>query len=175
MKRVLSGLVLTIFLIVAHTVQCTAQKNPLEPLDTSSPRATFQSFVEQAKRVENRYVAYQQNKNASNKSALLYAVQKATELFDLSQLPVAIRREEGGSSFVMLYDILLRLPEISASALPGEAEFKAGVLPSKVRLPGTAIEIVRIVDGRHEGEFLFSASTVRQLPEFHNLSLTFRY
>ena len=173
MKRVLSGLVVAVFLIVANTAQCTAQENPLEPLDTSSPRATFQSFVDQAKRVENRYVVYQQNKNATNKRALFSAVQKATELFDLNQLPAAIRREEGGASVVMLHDILLRLPEFPSNALPGVADFDADVSLNKVRLPGTAIEIVRIVDGPDQGEFLFSASTVRRLPEFHNLIIGF--
>ena len=38
------------------------QANPLKPLDTSSPRATLQSFLEQAKKIDAAFTSYRSHR-----------------------------------------------------------------------------------------------------------------
>src|SRR5437660_1184091 len=57
--------------------------NPLEPVDTSSPSATFQSFVSEAGKVEKEYTDYRANKTAAKVTALLFTVGRMRRLLDL--------------------------------------------------------------------------------------------
>lgn len=88
------------------------------------------------------------------------------DLFDLSETPKAYRLKTAGASFSFLHDILVRLPPVDPSEIPGEPSFD----PEKVdswTYPDTEIVIRRITAGANQGKYIFSAATVSRLPEFH--------
>ena len=143
--------------------------NPLEPIDTSSPSATFQSFVREASKIEKDYTDYLANKTAAKAAALLFSVDRMRRLLDLSSLPPATRDKAGGSTFGYLVDILARLPEVPAAEIPGAPGREWGKLPAKWSIPGTEIQIARVDQGPRSSEYLFTGESVERLPEFHAL------
>ena len=144
-------------------------QTPLSPLDTSSPRATLASALTLQNKLSRAFSAYQAEKTQVNRRRFTGPMAKARQLFDLRDVAPAQQLEVGGASIAYLSDILNRLPPEVDALLPGGPEFDADAedAPDRVRVPGTAIELVRIDDGPQSGAYLFSADTVRQLPRFH--------
>lgn len=155
--RLIRLLLLLVALLLAPLA--AAQDSPLAPLDTSSPRATYQSFLDQARALDTTYAAYRQRHTAAGQTALAQAIGRGAGLFDLADTPPAGRAQVGAASFAYLKDILMRLPPI-----PAEAVADSGDRPL---IPGTEIEIRRVTTGPREGQFLFSTDTVDRLPDFH--------
>ena len=143
--------------------------NPLKPVDTSSPSATYQSFVSGARTLDRDYEDYLAHKTAAKAAALLTDVGRLHRLLDLDPLPPAIRFKMGNAAFGYLADILNRLPEVTAADIPGAPGRDWGELPEKWRIPGTAITIARVKDGPSAGEYLFTTNTVKRLAHFHDL------
>lgn len=94
------------------------EANPLQPLDTSSPQATYLSFIEQVVVAEELYVEYQQNRSESTQKAVANALSDAGRLFDLADVASANRDEVIVASFGRLADILNRIPEPDIEAFP---------------------------------------------------------
>lgn len=133
--------------------------SPLAPLDTSSPRATYQSLLDKMTALDQAYAAYRQDHSRAGQAAVREVILGGGDLFDLTNIAPAAQDAVSAASFAYLKDILMRLPLIPAEALPDTGE--------RARLPGTEIEIRRVATGTREGQFLFSADTVERLPEFH--------
>ncbi|MAS12451.1 MAG: hypothetical protein CMH69_04025 [Nitratireductor sp.] len=147
-------------------LSATAQEqtvSPLAPLDTSSPRATYYSFIEIAEEVEQTYLDYRARKSARGADQLFDSFARAARALDMSAIPEAQRAEVASLRVAQLVDILMRLPSVAAEQIPGGTED----LPAGWTIPGTEMEIVRQEEGARAGEFLFSAATVERLPEFH--------
>jgi len=161
-------LALGLVLMDAHAA---SDARPLAPLDVSSPNATLRSFLEQAREVERNFLAYRDNPTHTGARAFEASVARAAALIDGSELPRAVRSDVASASFGFLYDILLRLPpEDLAAALdayPGEGA------DTVWRVPETEIAIVHITEGEQAGNWLFSARTLRRLPEFHRAIIDF--
>lgn len=132
--------------------------SPLAPLDTSSPRATYQSVVSQSEAIDAALRAYHADPTLAGQRALRTELGRTESLFDLSQVAPAARPQVASDSFAFLKDILIRLPPFPPGALSSEPDG-----PARMRLPGTEIEIVRVDDRG----FLFSADTVARLSDFH--------
>ena len=148
--------------------------HPLEPLDTSSPRATMATFLDVTDEVASRYLAYVSSPSRETFKAAWSLRPKYTGLFDLSNVPPASRAKVGAETFLLLWDVLARvelppLEEIPDAAAVATDEAKDG--PAlRWRIPGTEIAIARIEQGPRAGEFLFSADTVERAKEFHELA-----
>lgn len=162
------ALALGLALIDVHAASTT---RPLAPLDVSSPGATLRSFLEQAVEVERAYLAYIDNPTHAGARDFESSVARAAALFDGSELPRAVRSDVASASFGFLYDILLRLPPHElAAALDAHPEER----PETVwRVPDTEIAIVLITEGEQADSWLFSARTLRRLPEFHRAIIDF--
>lgn len=143
--------------------------DPLAPLETSSPSATFQSFLDEAREIENDYSSYLAHKTAAKAAALTHRADRLRRLMDLESFPPATKDKIGGAAIGFLIDILARLPAVPAGEIPGSAGRDWEKLPGKWSVPGSEISIVRVDQGPHAGEYLFSAETIRQLPKFHAL------
>lgn len=166
-----------------------AQGNPLEPLDTSSPQATYVSFTEQVRVLEDLLMAYQQDRTGANQAAFDAALEKVESLFDFSDVADANQSEVVKASFARLADILNRVPppdvgqipdadDVAAAAENGRtiisgslAEGDGAVLAADGgitdhTLPGTEITITRIEEGPRAGDYVFSADTVAHLTEW---------
>ena len=92
--------------------------SPLQPLDTSSPAATYLSFIEQVVVAEELYVQYQQNRSESTQKALADALSDTGRLFDLSDVASANEDEVIVASFGRLADIFNRIPEPDLADFP---------------------------------------------------------
>lgn len=156
-------------LMLAMGLAPAAADNPLAPLDTSSPSATFASFTSQARLIEDHARDYLADKTPAKARRLERDVGRLRNLFDLSHVPPATRVKTGAAAFGLLVDILARLPEVPAEAVPGAPGQPTDKLPAKWTVPGTEIHIVRIDSGPQAGDYLFSSDTVERLPEFHAL------
>lgn len=146
------------------------QNDPLQPLDTSSPSATYQSFLEQTARVQVLFKSYLRHKTLPGLHALGITARRSGRLFDLQNVAPALREKAGASASMYLTDILNRLPEIPPAAIPGAAGSTEKV-PDQWRIPGTEITIARMEAGPQKGEYLFTAESVDQLAADHALIL----
>lgn len=164
-----------------------AQENPLEPLDMSSPQATYLSFIAQVELLEELLLEYERDRSEANQAAFTSALEESAQLFDFSGVPEANRGAALVDSFASLADILNRIPPPDLDEIPDAEEVEevavaAGateeftfpgtdvpfVVPgggiADYTLPGTKITITRIEEGWRTGDYVFSAETVSRLP-----------
>lgn len=151
--------------MLAPALTASAQESPLEPLDTTSPRATFSSFLDQTAEAERAALAALENPSDTTRKRAREALAATEVLFDFSQVPDTARAGRVTQSFVSLADILLRVPLPPLASIPDETEADDDELTFWV-LPGTAITLVRLEDSIPPGRWVFSARTVEQLPEW---------
>ena len=137
-------------------------ENPLEPLDTSSPQAALQAFIEQAAVVEEAALEYRTNRSGQTQSEFFEAIAKTAELSDLSKVPVASRATIVESNFASLADILLRIPLPALEEVPDADQVAADEL-SRWTLPGTDITFRPLKKGDRAGAWVLTPQTVSAL------------
>ena len=157
-----------LLMLCGASVAAETEVGPLAPLDLSSPRATYTSFLTTSGQVEGAFTAYQDDRTAEQAAEISRTLTRSAKVFDLSKTPAAQRSEVAGQANTYLYDILLRLPPLDPAQIPGPEDD-----PARWTIPGTEIEIRRIEEGARTGEYLFSAATVARLEEFHARILPF--
>jgi MscS family membrane protein len=112
---------LLVFLLLAGS---TFAVHPLAPLDTSSPRATIESFLKNAEDVAVRYREYRESPGPATQATLRQAVGKGWRLLDLSEVPEAARREVGGDALLLLREVIYRLELPALQQIPDASEIK---------------------------------------------------
>ena len=162
---------LVLLLLIAGTAGAL---HPLEPPDTSSPRATFASFLELTEETARRYFEFRDAPSPTTQDALWQILEKGARLFDLSQVPPATRLKVADETFLLLWDVFARLElpdleEIPVTSADQEPDVETEELKSW-QIPGTEITITRVDEGSHAGEFLFSPDTVAQARRFYELT-----
>ncbi len=140
--------------------------HPLESTDTSSPKATLQSFLS----MMHQTFEIVKNKEASKIThAEFVAIRRQIfRCMDLSEITPAVRTSLSKEAAVCLKEVLDRIelpPEYDWPDADKVVEDKI----SKWMIPHTEITIVKIKEGPREGEFLFSASTIDQAIDFYEL------
>lgn len=163
------------------TQAAQAQENPLEPLDSSSPQATYLSFTEHVILLEELLLAYERNRTKANQEAFSTALAKVEELFNLSEVSSSNRGEIEVVAFSSLADILNRLPLPDINEMPDAEDIEASTQTelrsgddgegptlraagvTSYTLPGTEITIALVEEGPRAGSYLFSVATVAQL------------
>ena len=165
-------------------------RNRLKPVDTSSPRSTFEGFLDNVNRayqlVSKANLALQADQAAVTREEARIIegeasnlLQRASDTLDLSQVPEALRRDVSIEMTLQLKEVFDRMLLPPIDAMPTvqvvEAERRAAseltsqsTLPFRWKLPSTTIEIVEIRDGERQGEFLFSTGTIRRIGETYN-------
>jgi len=160
----------------AMPANAAGEENPLRPIDTSSPRATLQGFIEFMNEGYGMGTGLVQSYLASSKLYLTpeqkAAIQDSTHLqesaqrsLDLSELPPATIHESSRRLAMQLKEVLDRIVLPSNESIPdaqamAKAEFK------RWTIPGTEIQIAQVKTGPRSGEYLFTPETVSRLPEF---------
>ena len=136
-------------------------EHPLEPADTSSPRACLFSFIN----TMNQAYAFGQGQGRSHVNVMQRhaVVQKIGRHLDISEIPEYIRMQETADSASCLKEILDRVTIPEPTDIPGGDQAD---LPQRWRVPHTDIMIERILEGPRKDEFLFSAHTVALSPDF---------
>jgi MscS family membrane protein len=85
------------------------------PIQTESPRSTLQTLYRLRDELEISIGAYWQEPSTSNAAQIAFVMEQLRALIDLSQLPLASRRETGSDTVLYLLDILGRVNTIAAS------------------------------------------------------------
>ncbi|WP_201066690.1 MULTISPECIES: mechanosensitive ion channel family protein [Thiorhodovibrio] len=159
-RPVCAGLAAWLLLICA----LGASASMLGPPDTSSPRATFTSFLELTDEIAKRYAEYRAAPSAGSQRAFLLAVDQGMNLMDLSRVPPAAQHEIATATIIWLWEVIARVELPPAKAIPDVAADTNTVTPpeqpARWRLPGTGIVIQRVEKEGRAGEFLFSPETI---------------
>ena len=146
---------------------------PLAPPDTSSPRATLKSF---RTNMEQAFRAYYEEREFRFPDSVAATI-RAVACLDSSQLPPVRVKRLATETALILNDVLDRVPLPPDDEIP-DAQTMAE-LPSNVprvwRIPGTEIEIARVMAGRGAGKYLFSSRTVARAREFYELARDLSY
>jgi MscS family membrane protein len=133
---------------------------PLRPPDTASPGATLQSFQVHTREVIRLYQARELG------IAFDRARARALRTLDLSELPPAVREDQGKVRALLLLEILDRIELPPPEEIPDLSAVEAAGL-TRWTIPTTEITIARTEGGPYAGEFQFAAHTVAQLPTFY--------
>ena len=98
-------------------------------------------------------------------------LQRAVRTLDLSDMPEALRADVGVESVLQLKEIFdrIQLPPVDTVPDPGMVATarQQGSEAIRWRYPNTEVEIVEVTEGERQGEFLFSAATVRRVSDFY--------
>ena len=154
-----------------------ADAGPLNPLDTSSPRATLQGFSETIDGIyagltdlfegyaksDRLYLTSQERQEQIN---LLRRTPKAIRALDISGISPVLQDTVPVERVLQLKEILDRIELPPLADIPDQ-ETMARLQLRRWRLPGTEIDFVQMRDGPRAGEYVVSAETVDRLPEFY--------
>jgi MscS family membrane protein len=153
------------------------EESLLKPIDTSSPRATLQSFLEFMNNgyatgagVVDLYLAssslYLSPENvASIKGSIRYQ-ESAQRALDLSELPPAMADESARRLAIQLKEVFDRIDLPPIESIP-DAQAMAKSEFKRWTLPNSEIRIQRVEKGPRAGEYLFTPETLNRLPEFY--------
>jgi MscS family membrane protein len=151
--------------LLSNTPATTAaDPHPLRPADTSSPRATLRSFLDNTKRAY-RLIARKAEK-ADPSDTMVYRL-RAIRCLDSSKIAPAAAEDVANKRAVLLSEIFDRIQLPDPKTAPDAKEAMARKL-TRWRMPNTEITIVQVTEGPRQGEFLFSADTVARIPEFYD-------
>ena len=169
-----------------------AFESPLQPPDTSSPRATLQSFLHDVQEAYDvlipAYVSFRAEpslfppesaREAEARAERLLA--RAVRTLDLSEVSRALRPKLALERALLLKEVLDRIPLPPFDTIPGAATATAGVgaesgeagpmAPSEIvrwTVPYTEITIARVEEGPRRGEYLFTPETVAGARGFYH-------
>ncbi len=142
---VISLAVMLLFILPANIAWA---QNPLEPPDTSSPRATLKSFLDFSDEIGRRYNVFRESPSPATQQALQPPLAKMMLLLDLSELSPAAKIEAGREAAILLWEILARLELPPLGEVPGRptdpTESTDDKLPAQWRIPHTSIVITQV-------------------------------
>jgi len=163
--RILSGILLLL------VVNAASAWEPLEAVDTSSPRATMESFLRLTEEASRRSSEYRDFPAPETQDRLFQIADHAKGLFDLRQVGLALQREVAADTFYLIWEVMARTGMPDLEQAPGPPGHIAGgeqkEPPVRWRVPRTEISIVRVDEGPQAGEFLFSSDTVKRAQRFY--------
>ena len=170
---------LFIALLLFLTAGTATARHPLEPLDTSSPRSTIESFYTLTNITSALYFDFRDSPSPATQAALWQATEQAGRLFDLSKVPPAVQRKVADESFYLLWEVIARLEMPDLDSIPDAKTYAMsdGEADKVIRwvIPDTEISIVRIEQGPNAGKFLFSQDTVSRVRDFYQRSRDLPY
>jgi MscS family membrane protein len=138
----------------------TFDPNPLQTADTSSPRATLRSFLNNLGEV----IEDRRRGQFSVKTGRAFL--RAINVLDFSTTPNSDSWLVRTRRVLLLMELLGRIELPPEEEIPGEKAVADGAV-SEWSIPNTAITIAIVKMGPREGEFLFSADTVQRLHRFY--------
>ena len=146
----------------------TLSEYPLEPADTTSPRATLKTFIDNTNAAYHMYV--EEGYSFENRVRLDAVTTRAMRCLDLSKLPPTRAFSRGREAAALIKEIMDRLTLPPYSSIPDFEEMKAleaSGFPQRWRVPHTELIIALVEEGPRQGEYLFTAETVARAKEFY--------
>lgn len=150
-----------VLVLLSASVAMGLNSSPLEPPNTSSPRATLESFFYYSNAFTNS-MRTPGDKSAESQEAL----KRALQCFDLSAIPPRTAEDIGLEAMLQLREILDRIPLPQSIDIPDSNDVKRHNLV-KWRIPHTEIVIGNVATGHQIDNFLFTLETVKQLDEYY--------
>lgn len=152
--------------------------NPLKPIDTSSPRATLQGFLEITNKAyidghafvksihSPQHLYFSKSDLITLQDGNLHSMDSAQRTLDLSEVPQDMLYGSSRRLVVQLKEILDRIDLPAFEDIPDESVMSKS--ENKYwSVPGTEIRLARVENGPQKGEYLFTSSTISRLPEFY--------
>jgi MscS family membrane protein len=144
-----------------------AEDHPLAPADTSSPRATLESFVETVAAIYTDLKDSRPSRALGDR--LRRRITRVANCLDLSEVAPSLVDSEGRQAAVNLKEVLDRIELPPVAEIP-DADAVVAAKFTRWRVPGTELTLVRLADGERVGEWVFSANTVARAEEFYRLA-----
>ncbi|MCB1501920.1 MAG: mechanosensitive ion channel family protein [Bauldia sp.] len=141
----------------------TDAPSPLRAADTSSPRDTLRTFLDDFRASVEAW-------RSDNGDDELRALARARDTIDFSEVPSLGRETTTVIDMALLREVLDRVELPASGDIPGDDEVDADDRLTRWVIPNTKLEIVKIADGPRAGEFLFSKETVAGLHEYYALA-----
>jgi MscS family membrane protein len=167
--RDLSGLLLLLLSVMtARGLHAAGDAHPLEPVDTSSPRATLSSLLSNVDKVMEQLGG--EYRTAPSRALALRSavpVERALATLDLSETAPATRIESGLDAGTYLYEVLSRIELPQPNNIPGKAAVSGPNPVVQWTIPHTAITIARVDKGPQAGQYLFTPDTVARAETFY--------
>ncbi|MEX0333887.1 mechanosensitive ion channel family protein [Vibrio tubiashii] len=149
-------------LLVITTGGYAQDRFPLAPPDTSSPKATFDSFHQLVDAANNQLTQLPNLPSEQQEGARqsVYALfNKAVQCFDFSQQPKSEYPRISLESVMLMKEILDRIPAFDLNSIPATNSIERWTIPN------TQLSIEK----QPNGQFLFSAQTVEALHSNYQL------
>jgi MscS family membrane protein len=144
------------------------ERYPLEPIDTSSPRATLTGFLSSIDAVWQIYRDdYWHSPSRELHNRIFTIAAGALRTLDLSEVAPSARIEVSYDAGTYLYETLSRIELPPIEEIPDAAFYEDTEGPAHWTVPHTDITISRVTEGPRKGEFLFNAATVDRSEEFY--------
>lgn len=138
--------------------------NPLQPVETGSPRETYLSFRENLDHLYEE-VLNQEDQGKVEIEKRRRFIRRAARCLDMSHIPETLREQKERETVALLYEVLNRIA-VFGGDIPTEIDIDGNTV-EKWTVPDTEITIVRMKEGPRAGEYLFSADTVARVREFY--------
>ncbi|MEC4748120.1 mechanosensitive ion channel family protein [Methylomicrobium sp. Wu6] len=155
-----------------------AEESPLKPINTSSPRTTLLGFIEFMNKgygmgggliqsyLDSSRLYLTPEEMVTMRGSFHYQ-EAAQRVLDLSEVPPAMVNESARRLAIQLKEVLDRIDLPPVNSIP-DAEEMAKSEFKRWTLPNSEIRLRRVETGPRAGEYLFSAETVKRLPEFYD-------
>ncbi len=144
-------------------------RHPLAPANTSSPRATLRTFIDNTNVLYHTYL--KEGYTLENKDLFDGLADRAVDTLDLSKVPTALARLRGVEIAALLKEVLDRLELPPYETIPDATAMRSleeAGNPPRWRIPNTDITIARASEGPHKGDYVFTADTVAKAQEYYD-------
>jgi MscS family membrane protein len=164
-------------LFMGSGLAAPVDRYPLEPPDTSSPRAAVEGFLSDMKQAHEIFKAsmtayykepglYPSAELQEDVAQLGVKIRRASRYLDLSKVPPALLSETRIQAVILLKEILDRIEVLPPQSIPDAKTMEAEGL-TQWRIPHTNLVIARVENGPQAGEYLFTPATVGRLKEYY--------
>ena len=160
-RRYVTPILCLVLLFCWQSAGAMTDPYPLKPPDTSSPRATMKTFMENMNRVYQRHLV----KDYSE--AIRVYMRRAAGCFDLSKIAPGVVQDVGLETALLLKEVFDRIELPPFEKIPDQSAVRSEGL-TQWTVPNTEITIVKIEKGPHQGKFLFSTDTVARVRESYD-------
>lgn len=144
---------LLLLVIIVNTADAAQALHPLAPPDTSSPRATLTTFLDDMNKAVTAYKAHQRAEARAH-------FFRAIRCLNLGEEPPAIKEVMGICNALYLKEILDRIPIPPFDQIP-DAKAMESQKTSHWTLPETEITIAGVKEESGSDRFLFTPNTVK--------------
>jgi MscS family membrane protein len=172
-----AGAILLIIVSLAGQVAAAQEEgHSLAIADTSSPRATLETFIDSCNEFYKRTKATRYFDRSSPHHRLL--IRRITDCLDTRELPDYAREEIAAEAAVCLKEILDRVPLPTFEEIPDIEAIEAAGGPEKLSrwlIPGTRLMIAEVEEGPSKHEYLFTPGTLERVADYYEEIETLPY